>query len=217
MTTIAALWLTSTAAAQDNKVMSEQAKVVAEKFVKALLVDLKADDAMEFVAVPYFHMGPNPKVKGQEDGKPTVLKKLDAVKQEIAVFVKNRNGEKLTGKLSSHENTYDAFPRSDSKQTRKALDEVMKKTDRVVTVRLATDDEKSVGGYADLTVLVSWRNGQPKVAGYVGGINQGTAHLGRCQGRREDSRQGQETGTSGQGQEWRGGCRQRRRESAQGM
>jgi hypothetical protein len=39
---------------------------------------------------------------------------------------------------------------------------VLKKTDRIVTMRTAVKDDGA--GY---TTMVSWRDGQPKVVGYV--------------------------------------------------
>jgi hypothetical protein len=48
------------------------------------------------------------------------------------------------------------------KEIRKAFDGVLKKTDRVVTVRALTQDD----GFVELNILVTWRDDQAKVVGY---------------------------------------------------
>jgi len=160
LTTLGALGLASAAVAQEKTdKLDEQAKAVAEKFTKAFVVDMKVDSVMKLVAVPYISISGDPK----EEKKLQVLNKVEDVRKQ---FLAAMEGKKpLTGKLVFKEIiTYEKLTAKEKppEEFRKALDEVLKKSDRIVTVRLG---EKDDGSYAEVITFVSWRDGEPKVVG----------------------------------------------------
>jgi hypothetical protein len=161
LATLGALWLASPSVAQEKTdKLDEQAKAVAEKFTRAFVVDMKVDDVMKLVAVPYIYFSADPK----EEKKPQVLNKADDVRKQFLAAMEAK--KPLTGKLTFKEViAYEKLATEEKppEKLRKALDEVLKKTDRIVKVRLG---EKEDGSFAEVITLVSWRDGQPKVVGY---------------------------------------------------
>jgi hypothetical protein len=152
------LGLASSAVAQEkaNK-LDEQAKAVAEKFTKAFVMDMNVDSIMKLVAVPFLG-------RDLKDDKLRVLKKVDAVRQQFLAIMQGR--KPLTGKLTFEKViTYEMFlaeKKAPEGENRKAIDEVLKKTDRIVWMRVGP---KADGSFAQVTTLVSWRDDQPKVVG----------------------------------------------------
>jgi hypothetical protein len=136
--------------------LDEQAKAVAEKFTRAFVVDKKMDSVMKLVAVPYISIsGP------QEEKKLQVLNKVEDVRKQILAAMEGK--KPITGKLTCKEvTTYEKSIASENppEEFRKALDEVLKKSDRLVMVRVS---EKEVGISTEVIVFVSWSDGEPKV------------------------------------------------------
>jgi hypothetical protein len=161
LATLGALWLASSSVAQEKPdKLDEQAKAIAEKFTRAFLMDMKVDDVMKLVAVPYISFSADP----NEEKKVQVLSKADDVRKRFLVAMEAK--KPLTGKLTFKEVVaYEkaAAEEKPPEELRKALDEVLKKTDRIVKVRLG---EKEDGSFVEVITFVSWRDGQPKVVGY---------------------------------------------------
>jgi hypothetical protein len=161
LATLGTLWPAPAPVAQEKAdQLDEQAKAVAEKFTRALVIDIKVDSVMTLVAVPYISFSRDPK----EETKLQVLNKIDDVRKQ---FLAAMEGKKpLTGKLTIREVIAYEKATAEHKppeEVRKALDEALKKTDRIVRVRLGDKDD---GRYAEVITFVSWREGQPKVVGY---------------------------------------------------
>jgi hypothetical protein len=168
MITLGAFWLASAAAAQETTAkQDEDAKVVAEKFTKAFVVDTSVDSVMKLVAAPYLQIGSG---DPRDEKAPKVINNLDDVRK---FFVKILEGRKsIEGKLTFQEViSYESLMAKEKvpPEMRKILDEVMKNSDRMVKMRLNSED----GGYAEVISFVSWRDGQPKVVGYRLGFAKG--------------------------------------------
>src|SRR5262249_37406742 len=157
------------AAGEEEKTekLDEQAKAVAEKFTKAFLVDMNVDSIMKvvavpYVAVPYISFSGDPK----DEEKAQVFKKVEDVRKQFLAVMEGK--KPLTGKLTFGEGgeviTYENLTviKKLPEELRKALDEVLKKSDRIVAVRGNKDD----ASFAEIITFVSWRDGEAKVVGH---------------------------------------------------
>jgi hypothetical protein len=158
--------------------LDEQAREVATQFCKAVLTTTDVDTAMKMVALPFFHQDARGKV-GNSLGTPLVANRLDEAKQEIAALMALCNAEKKYGdvlnqpRLELEVMTYERLL-ADGKtfghvEFEKALNSVLKKTDRIVTIFSERKDEATgpTRVYVPFLTLVSWREGEPKVVGYA--------------------------------------------------
>jgi hypothetical protein len=161
LATLCAIWLAPASVAQEkSEKLDDQAKTVAEKFTKAFVTDMKVDSVMKLVGVPYLYFGDNPK----DEKNAQVLNKVDDVKKHILAAMEGK--KPVTAKLSVKEViTYEKAIAKEKppEELLKALELVLKKTDRIVKVRLG---EKDNDNYVEVITFVSWRDGQPKVVGH---------------------------------------------------
>ncbi len=156
------------AAQEKAKKLDEQAKAVAEKFTKAFLVDMNVDSVMKVVAVPYISAVPYTSITGdpKDEEKAQVLKKVEDVRKQFLAVMEGK--KPLTGKLTFGEGgeviTYENLTviKKLPEELRKALDEVLKKSDRLVAVHGNKDD----ASFAEILTFVSWRDGEAKVVGH---------------------------------------------------
>ncbi len=156
---LGAFWLAAASGAQEKPdKLDEEAKAVAEEFTKSFLVEMNVDNVMKVVAVPFYI---------RKDKIDDVHKFDDVRKHFSAVLAKKPQAIKglAIKKVTSCEKML-----TDKKiegEMREVLEKGMKKTDRIVDMRTPVRDD---GGYAEVTILVAWRDGKVKVVGYGKGF-----------------------------------------------
>ncbi len=148
-TTALVLFMTSGNFAQEKTSKDDQARAIAEKFVRAIKIENDMDKLMKLVAVPFLV---------RNHGKDTMLfEKTEDAKEWLTRKMKEQGGEVWTGTLTSREvvvydekceywNWFDE-------------DKILKKSDRIVMVEMRPEQ-------CTVITLVTWRDNQPKVAGF---------------------------------------------------
>ena len=161
ITLIAGGWCASVSCAGDKgDKTSEQAKAICEKFNKALCTQ-DVDAAMKLVATPWFD-------NYDATGKGAIRKDAAEVKKHLEEQVKTIPkgmkgvvGLKIIDNLTYEEMLTKVGDKLKPEE-KKMLDAVLKKTDRVLNVRI-TLDGKEVSRFI---MFVGWRDGEAKVVGY---------------------------------------------------
>ena len=161
ITLIAGGWCASVSCADDKgDKTSEQAKAICEKFNKALFTK-DVDAAMKLVATPWFD-------NYDEKGKGAIRKDAAEVKKHleeqvkpISKKIKGEVGLKIIDNLTYEEMLTKVGDKLKPEE-KKMLDAVLKKTDRVLTVRSTVD-----GTALNYMIwFVGWRDGEAKVVGF---------------------------------------------------
>lgn len=147
--------LTVPAVAQDKMDPDKEAKLVAEKFAKELLVEKDAVEAAKFINVPFVEI-----IQAKED-KLTVIQKFADVEKRIQTVVKDHEMLGIRAKVSIDQVEH-VTPENISVLKKIPKEVFNEKTDRIIGIELSQE-----GGFSfDLLTLVSWHKDQPKVIGY---------------------------------------------------
>jgi hypothetical protein len=161
ITLIAGGWCASVSCADDKgDKNSEQAKAICEKFNKALF-SRDVDAAMKLVATPWFdNYDATGKGAIRKDAA-LVKKHLEEQVETIPKAMKGEVGLKIIDNLTYEEMLTKAGDNLKPEE-KKLLDEVLKKTDRVLNVRFTVDGM----ALSHFTMFVGWRDGEAKLVGY---------------------------------------------------
>lgn len=155
-TTMIVLWLQAAALAQEKTSEDEKAKIVGEKFAKALLVEKNLKEAAKLTAVPFLDI-----LQGREE-KPRRLENAEDVKTLMTVVVKDHKALGIKKKVTLARVDILA-PDKVNPRLKKPLDDIFKKkAGRVIQANFIQDDALPF----TLTIVIGWREDEAKVVGY---------------------------------------------------
>ncbi len=150
----ALLWSRSEGAAKEKKAKpDEQARKVCEQFGKAVFTK-NLDGAIKLVAGPWYD-------NYEGTGRGRVTRGADEVNKRLKKLFGEIPAAKHVGMEVLDNLTYEQAAEKLKAEERQILDGVLKKTDRVLAVRISRDGKKG----SRLIMLVGWRDGQAKVVG----------------------------------------------------